>query len=64
MVFEMSLSNTIINNNLQRHQNKCYISLAFLIDIFCKSGEDKFLNWINEEGQKRLQKLKNSIINN
>jgi len=34
------------------------------IDIFCKYGEDKFLNWINEEGQKRLQKLKNSIINN
>ena len=34
------------------------------IDIFCKSGEDKFLNWMDEEGQKRLQKLKNSIINN
>jgi len=34
------------------------------IDIFCKSGEDKFLDWINKEGNERLTKLKNSIINN
>ena len=34
------------------------------IDIFCKSGQEKFIDWINVEGKERLQNLKNSIINN
>ena len=34
------------------------------IDVFCNSGEEKFKDWIDGEGTERLQKLKNSIINN
>lgn len=34
------------------------------IDIFCKSGQEKFLDWINVEGKERVQKLKNAVINN
>jgi tagatose 1,6-diphosphate aldolase len=34
------------------------------IDIFCKSGKDNFMDWINLEGKQRLQKLKNVIIDN
>ena len=34
------------------------------IDIFCKSGQDSFMDWINLEGKQRVQKLKNVIIDN
>ena len=34
------------------------------IDVFCNSGEEKFKDWIDGEGTERMQKLKNSIINN
>ena len=34
------------------------------IDIFCKSGQENFLDWINVEGKERVQKLKNAVINN
>ena len=34
------------------------------IDIFCKSGQDNFMDWINLEGVQRVKKLKNVIIDN
>ena len=34
------------------------------IDIFCKSGQDNFMDWINMEGLQRVKKLKNVIIDN
>ena len=34
------------------------------IDIFCKSGQDSFMDWINLEGKQRVQKLKNVLIDN
>jgi len=34
------------------------------IDIFCKFGKEEFQDWIDGEGKERMQKLKNSIINN
>ena len=34
------------------------------IDIFCKSGQDNFMDWLNLEGKQRVKKLKNVLTDN